>query len=127
VAARAETLDSRLRGNDKTLKELILDEAPHQSRRGVMMLILRPAYQYAVVLALITCCKPAEAQQKLKPAEAPQKATLSSLTGDGFEIKGTLSISGVNMILVQKDKDAFACNIFQSKDSSYASTCFPIR
>jgi hypothetical protein len=91
------------------------------------MSILRFAYLYAAVLALVTSCIPAEAQPKPKPVEAPQKATLSSLTGNGFEIKGTLSFSGLNMILVQKDKDAFACNIFQSKDGSYTSTCFPIR
>jgi hypothetical protein len=89
--------------------------------------ILRLAYQYVAVLALVTSSASAEAQQKPKPAEAQQKATLSSLTGDGFEIKGTLSFSGLNMILVQKDKDVFACNIFQSKDGSYTSTCFPIR
>ena len=79
------------------------------------MSFLRLAYQYAAVLALVTSCEPAEAQQKPKPVEAQQKVTLSSLTGNGFEIKGTLSFSGLNMILVQKDKDAFACNIFQSK------------
>ena len=91
------------------------------------MSILRLAYQCAAVLALVTSCTSAEAQQKPKPVEAQQKATLSSLTGNGFEIKGTLSFSGLNMILVQKDKDTFSCNIFQSKDGSYASTCFPIR
>ena len=91
------------------------------------MSILRLAYQYAGVLLFVTSCELAEAQQKPKPAEVQQKSTLSSLTGAGFEIKGSLSISGLNMILVQKDKDAFACNIFQSKDGSYASTCFPIR
>jgi hypothetical protein len=79
---------------------------------------LRLAYQYAAVLLVVAFCKPAEAEQKV---------TLSSLIGNGFEIKGTLSFSGINMILVQKDKDAFACNIFQSKDGSYMSTCFPIR
>jgi hypothetical protein len=91
------------------------------------MSILRLAYQYAAVLALVASCTPAEAQPKPKPVEAPQKAMLSSLAGNGFEIKGTLSFSGLNMILLQKDKDVFACNIFQSKDGSYTSTCFPIR
>jgi hypothetical protein len=91
------------------------------------MSILRLAYQYAAVLAVVTSCKPAEAQQKPKPVEAQQKTTLSSLTANGFEIKGTLSLSSIYMILVQKDKDAFACNIFPSKDGSYTSACFPIR
>jgi hypothetical protein len=91
------------------------------------MSVLRLAYQCAAVLALVTSCKPAEAQQKPKPAEVQQKITLSSLTGNGFEIKGTLSFSGLTMILLQKDKDAFACNILQSKDGSYASICVPIR
>jgi hypothetical protein len=90
------------------------------------MSISRLAIQYAAVLAVIVSCQPAEAQPKAKPVEAQQKATLSSLAGNGFEIKGTLSVSGLDMILVQKDKDAFACNIFQSKDGSYTSTCFPI-
>ena len=91
------------------------------------MSILRLACQYAAVLLVVTSCKPAEAQQKLKPAETNQKTTLSSLTGSGFEIRGTLSSSGLTMILLQKDKDVFACNILQSKDGSYTSTCFPIR
>ena len=81
------------------------------------MSFLRRSCQYTAVLAVVICCKPADAQQKV---------SLSSLTGNGFEIKGTISFTGVTMILVQKDKDVFVCNIFQSKDSSYNSTCFPV-
>ena len=78
----------------------------------------RRSCQYTAVLAVVSCCKPADAEQKI---------SLSSLTGNGFEIKGTISFTGVAMILVQKDKDVFVCNIFQAKDSSYNSTCFPVR
>ena len=62
--------------------------------------------QYTAVLEVVICCTAAGAQQKV---------SLSSLTGNGFEIKGTISFSGVTMILVQKDKEVFVCNIFQSK------------
>jgi hypothetical protein len=82
------------------------------------MSLLRRSCQYTAVLVTVICCMPADAQQKI---------SLSSLTENGFEIKGTISFTGVTMILVQKDKDVFVCNIFQSKDSSYNSTCFPVR
>jgi hypothetical protein len=82
------------------------------------MSFLRRSCQCIAMLAVVICCKPADAEQKI---------SLSSLTGNGFEIKGTISFTGVTMILVQKDKDVFVCNIFQSKDSSYNSTCFPVR
>jgi hypothetical protein len=82
------------------------------------MSFLRRSCQYTSVMLVIIYCMPAEAQQKV---------SLSSLTGNGFEIKGTISFTGVTMILVQKDKDVFVCDIFQSKDSSYNSTCFPVR
>jgi len=48
-----------------------------------------------VIVIVISC----------KPAEAEQKASLSSLAGSGLEIKGTIAFSGLNMVLVQKDKD----------------------
>ena len=62
------------------------------------MSILRLAYQYAAVLAVVTSCKPAEAQQKPKPVEAQQKTTLSSLTANGFEIKGTISFLALESV-----------------------------
>jgi len=82
------------------------------------MSFLRRSCKYTAVLVAVISCRPADAQQKV---------SLSSLTANGFEIKGTISFTGVAMILVQKDKDVFVCNIFQSKDSSYNSTCFPVR
>jgi len=82
------------------------------------MSFLRCSCQWIAMLAVVICCKPADAEQKI---------SLSSLTGNGFEIKGTISFTGVAMILVQKDKDVFVCNIFQAKDNSYNSTCFPVR
>lgn len=82
------------------------------------MSFLRRSCKYTAVLVVVIGCTAADAQQKV---------SLSSLTGNGFEIKGTISFTGVTMILVQKDKDVFVCNIFQSKDSSYNSTCFPVR
>ena len=82
------------------------------------MSFLRCTCKYTAVLMVVACCNRADAEQKV---------SLSSLTGNGFEIKGTISFTGVTMILVQKDKDVFVCNIFQSKDSSYNSTCFPVR
>jgi len=82
------------------------------------MSIFRLVYQYAAVLAIVMSCKPAEAEQKV---------SLSSLAANGFEIKGTIAFSGLTMVLVQKDKDVFACNILQSKDGSYTSICFPVR
>src|ERR1700675_1358453 len=89
----------------------------HQPRRNATY-HSREAVQTTEASSVVTSCKPAEAQQKPKPVEAQQKTTLSSLTANGFEIKGTLSLSSIYMILVQKDKDAFACNIFPSKDGS---------
>jgi hypothetical protein len=82
------------------------------------MSFLRRSCRYTAVLMAVICFTPADAEQKI---------SLSSLTGNGFEIKGTISFTGVTMILVQKDKDVFVCNILQSKDSSYNSTCFPVR
>jgi hypothetical protein len=37
LAARAGALDSRLRGNDTTLKNLFLNDAPHQGRETIFL------------------------------------------------------------------------------------------
>ena len=63
---------------------------PRYSHGGSVCLSVCP-----VIVIVISC----------KPAEAEQKASLSSLAGSGFEIKGTIAFSGLNMVLVQKDKD----------------------
>jgi hypothetical protein len=90
------------------------------------MSFLRRSCQYTAVLVAVLCCKPADAEQKVS-ADAQHKVSLSSLTENGFEIKATISLTGVTMILVQKEKEVFACNIFQAKDGSYSSACFPVR
>jgi hypothetical protein len=62
----------------------------------------------AIILSL-ACLGSAQAQENVDspPSQGPPTVPLSSLLDDGYEIKTTV----VNMLILQKKKTAYACNL----------------
>jgi len=76
----------------------------------------------ACALVAVLCCGAASAQQR----PALKRVTLSSLTVQGFEVKG---VAGRDAVLLQKGAEVYWCNLRLADTSplSYQSDCFTVR
>ena len=93
------------------------------------MSIAKLAFLIAVILAATALGKPADAQQPATQSQPqPPRITLTSLTAQGFEIKGvTIAPPNFQLLFIQKGKDVYACVVGQlAANQAWKSDCYPV-